>query len=739
MRTAALALSASALLHAGSGSLLTRLPHGELQEICALKHTDVKAEISGFFAHVTVTQDFENPSKQKIEAVYTFPLPHDAAVDDMTIRIGDRTIKGKIKRKEEARAIYRAARDAGYSAALLDQERPNIFTQSVANIRPGDKVQVQIRYVETLPYEAGAFEWTFPTVVGPRYIPQGTNGSRITPPVAAKGTRAGHDISIAVELDAGLAIRGLRSNTHDIDQQKLSDTKASIHLRNESEIPNKDFILKYETAGSAIGDTILSHHDARGGFFSMILAPPLHVPAQDLTPRELVFVLDTSGSMSGFPIEKAKETMRLALNDLNPRDTFNLITFSGETRILFPKPVPATRDNLRMAESILAMSAGGGGTEMMKAIKTALAPSDAQDHMRVVCFMTDGYVGNDLEIIAEVQRHPNARVFSFGIGDSVNRFLLDKMAAAGRGEVEYVNLNDDGSAAARRFYQRVRNPLLTDVSIDWNGLPVAEVYPQRIPDLFTAKPVVISGRYTGAPHGTVRLTGKLAGKPFSRAIDVSFPADQPAHDVIATLWARRKVDDLMSRDWSGKEPGGTAGEYKEPITKLGLDFHLMTQYTSFVAVEESIVTEGGRPRRVEVPVEMPEGVSHEGIFGGLPGPLAMSSQSFSAMPTFASMRRADSSMVMPPPAAAVAPPPGLSAHKIDAALRSRMLNAQPNDKVEVLVLLNDASGATLERMKQLGFELIAAPNSANIIAGKIAIGKLEALAQLTQIRNITLR
>src|SRR5213075_793776 len=236
------------------------------------------------------------------------------------------------------------------------------------------------------------------------------------------------------------------------------------------------------------------------------------VTAQDVMPKELVFVLDTSGSMSGFPIEKAKATMKLALDGLYPQDTFNLITFSGDEHILFPQPVPATRDNLAKAQAFLASRSGSGGTEMMKAIRASLDPSDAQDHMRIVCFMTDGYVGNEMDIIGEVQKHPNARVFSFGIGSSVNRYLLDSMAKYGRGEVEYVGLNDDGSAAARRFHERIRNPLLTDISIDWNGLAVSEVYPKAVPDLFGAKPVIVSGRYTGNGKGTIRLKGKMSGR-----------------------------------------------------------------------------------------------------------------------------------------------------------------------------------------------------------------------------------
>jgi Ca-activated chloride channel family protein len=271
--------------------------------------------------------------------------------------------------------------------------------------------------------------------------------------------------------------------------------------------------------------------------------------------------------------------------------------------------VPATPENRRRAQEFLDTRSGGGGTEMMKAIKASLDPSDSQSHVRIVCFMTDGYVGNDMEIISEVKKHPNARVFAFGIGSSVNRFLLEQMAEHGRGEVEFVGLNDDGSAAARRFHERVRSPLLTDISVDWNGMSVADVYPELIPDLFSAKPVVLKGRYTAAGHGFIRLKGKMSGREFVREIPVDFPETNVQHDVLAPLWARSRIDSLMAQDFKGVQQRVLQPELKEAITGLGLEFRLMTQFTSFVAVEEMIVTDGGVPRRVDVPVEVPEGVN----------------------------------------------------------------------------------------------------------------------------------
>ncbi len=785
---------------------------GQAAGVCPLKQTDVKAEISGFLARVNVTQEFWNPSKEKIEAVYVFPLPQNAAVDDMTLQVGDRTVKGLIKRREEARNIYEAARRGGQVAALLDQERPNIFTQSVANILPGGRVLVTISYVELLKYEAGAYEFVFPMVVGPRYIPgnvatghQGggwspdtdrvPDGSRITPPVAPKGTRAGHDISIAVSLDAGVPIQEFRSTSHEIDWDRTSVHSARLNLRHARVIPNKDFILRYDVSGGRIEDAVLVHKasaarpkDLRsGGFFTLILQPPDRIPESEITPKEIVFVLDTSGSMSGFPIEKAKEAMKLALEGMHSEDTFNLITFSGDTHILFPEPVPATAENLKLAQQFLSGRSGGGGTEMMKAIRAALDPSDSQEHVRVVCFMTDGYVGNDMEIIGEVQKHPNARVFSFGIGSSVNRFLLDQMAEAGRGEVEYVALNDDGSAAARRFHERVRTPLLTDLEIDWNGIPVADVYPRRLPDLFSAKPVILTGRYGVPSKGTIRLRGKRAGEAFVRTIQLDLPGAEPEHDVLATLWARRRIDHLMAQDWNGAQQGNMQKGLQEQVTDLGLQFRLMTQFTSFVAVEEMVVTDGGEPRTIQVPVEMPEGVSHEGVFGRSDD---MKSRAFMTnMPASApaksgvaggavgrigagawqgtASRRGQVAAEAPATDAEdradVQQRSGLTRVERDRAARESKLapgllhvmkclekviarphlKGQPSTckvgrdgKLEVQVWLADKSAKTLAQLKALGFEVVAEPKASRLLIGRLAASKLAALIRLDAVQYV---
>jgi Ca-activated chloride channel family protein len=730
------------------GTLMRIDPKRDIAEPCPLKHTAVKAEISGFIARVNVTQEFVNPTNEKIEAVYKFPLPPNSAVDAMVMLVGDRRILGKMKRREEARRIYEAARDAGRMASLLDQERPNIFTQSVANIPPGAAVKIQISYVETLKHEEGAYEFSFPMVVGPRYIPAGLpNAARVVPKRTPEGTRAGHDLSMEVKLDAGSALARLESTTHVVDVARPDAPRAIVKLKDLATIPNKDFILRYSVAAPKIQDSILTHAANGDGFFMMVLEPPARVAASEITPKEIVFVLDTSGSMMGFPIEKAKEAMKLALDGLNPRDTFNLITFAGDTHILFPNPVPATPENVRKAQELLASRQGRGGTEMMKAIRAALDPSDQQDHIRIVCFMTDGEVGNDFEIIDEVKKHPNARVFAFGIGSSTNRFLLDSMARFGRGEVEYVGLSDDGSAAAKRFHERVQTPVLTDIALDFGGLNVTEVYPKRVPDLFSAKPVVVFGRYHGAAKGTIRLRGEVAGRPFERSIAVNLPASESAHDVVPTMWARAKIDDLMGQDLAGLQRGSIRADLRDTVTQLGLDYALMTQFTSFVAVEETTVVEGGKPRRIEVPVEMPEGVSYEGVYGERrlmkTAAMPMASNSHAAMTgviggviggypgrprTMAPPPQVDSSVVLEE--AAPLRQRADSSWKISPALKS------VNGQVMVHVYVTAIDEAVMQKLRDAGLTVLAKPQSGRIVVGRIEAAKLAELAAVDEVRFI---
>lgn len=490
-------------------------------------------------------------------------------------------------------------------------------------------------------------------MVGPRYIPGNPNSlgdhgtmpntdqvpdaSQISPPVAGVHTteahtdeaHAGHDVSMEINLVAGVPVGDVESTSHKIFADRTGADSYHIKLAHDVVLPNKDFILRYKVAGTGIDDAILAHSDKTGGYFTLILQPPNRPPEKALVPRQLIFVLDTSGSMWGYPLDMAKKTIQRALDNLRKDETFNLITFSGATRILFPEPVPATPENVAQAKAVLAGAYGGGGTEMMGAIRAALGddagkdkPMDA-DPIRVVCFMTDGYVGNDAAIIAEVKKHSDARVFSFGIGKAVNRFLLTKMAEEGHGDVEFVTAPGETQAAADRFYERVHSPVLTNITIDWNGLPVTEVYPREVRDLFSAKPIIITGRFTGNPSGKITIKGYQGTGDFSRVIPVDFSSAGASNAALEKIWARRKVEDLMAQDWNGIQMGNSA--HKMEIIQVGLEHSLATQYTSFVAVEERTVVTDGKPVRVEVPVELPQGVS----------PLAVPNEQFGRMKTFA--------------------------------------------------------------------------------------------------------
>jgi len=817
------------------------LPGGELQILgadgqqvgaCPLKHTDVEADIIGFLGRTTVRQVFYNPLDRKIEAVYVFPLPQDAAVDSMVMVVGQRRIVGQIKEREEARQIYEAAKAAGHVAGLLDQERPNIFTQSVANIEPGVEVVIEISYVETLKYEDGVFEWVFPMVVGPRYIPgqptsripplpdelkgqvvepraaqgravaepaqepRGTgwspdtdqvpDASRITPPVVKEGMRAGHDISLTVHIDAGMELHDLQSVLHEVDVTPHDATRATVTLKNQAAIPNKDFMLRYRLATDQIGDAFLAHGDERGTFFALLLQPPQRVVPEQLVARELIFVLDTSGSMSGFPIEKAKEVMARLIDTMRPEDTFNVITFSGYTHILWDQPRPNTPGNRAEAQKLLSSLKGSGGTEMMQAINAALTvehPDPAR--IRIVCFMTDGYVGNDMAIIDAVQKNAGTtRVFSFGIGNSVNRFLLDGMASAGRGEVEYVTLESQAGAAVERFHERVLAPVLTDIGIDWGTLPVADVYPQRIPDLFSARPILVHGRLTGPAAGTITLRGNTGQGPYEERIQVSLPGAPPDHDALASLWARAKVTHLMNQDLAALQAGQFPDDLKAQITSLGLEFRLMTQFTSFVAVEEMTVTVGGEPTTIQVPVEMPEGVSYEGVFGDRSTDWGMVAEA--RMMTLGSPARPRARAGVGPMAAPqgkrMAPAAGrapatlitgsdsqialLGADASDAlaqhaALTPEQKLAEPlrglaakvekegrdgdltvgalkvvGYKVDVMIFLRDLSDATLKALADLGFVQTGESKAVRLLTGTIDVRKLEDLARLEAVIRV---
>ena len=615
---------------AGQGSLLVLDDPGQ-DEGCSefvLRHTEVHISIAGFAARVTVEQQFGNDLDHAVEGIYVFPLPENAAVDQMEMTIGKRKIVGTVQKRADAERIYETAKNQGKTAALLTQERPNIFTQAVANIMPGDAIAVKISYFQNIKYDHGQYELNFPMVVGPRYIPgnpigkQGggwapdtdlvTDASRITPPVLKPNQRSGHDIAITVDLDAGISIRHLECVSHQIYIDYQTESYAKITLAPKDTIPNKDFILRYQLDGDLPEAAFFSYRDDRDGFFSLVLQPQVEFGVNEITPKELIFVVDCSGSMHGEPMAQAKKAMLKFIDGMNPADSFQIIKFSSSASSFSPYPLPNTPANVQKGVAYVRSMAGSGGTQMIEGIKAALDyPADPK-RMRMVVFMTDGYIGNEVQILAAIQNKvKDARLFSFGVGTSVNHYLLSRMADAGRGFYQYVRPDENSDDAVDLFFQRISNPLLTDIQIDWADLGIYDVYPAVIPDLFSAQPVIIHGRFQGTASGKITIRGKINQELWVKKVRVDTQYPSPENDYLASLWARSRIKILMDRMVSGERQ-----DLVNEVTALALKYHLMSQYTAFVAVtEETRNTIGGRQETIQIPVLIPEKVSYSGVFG----------------------------------------------------------------------------------------------------------------------------
>ncbi len=610
---------------AAAGGMLTAIDaQGQERGTFPLTRTDVRAEVAGPLASVEVTQHFTNPYSEAIEAVYTFPLPNRGAVDDMEMRIADRVVRGVIRPREEARQVYNAARVQGRRAALLEQERPNIFTMSVANIGPGHEIVVRIHYFERVAYERGTYELSVPTVVGPRYMPghipggaqSGTgahpdtdrvrDASRISPAYAHPGV-TGHALTIDARINAGAPIAMLQSSTHALDVQNETASVARVALRNGAEVPNRDFVLRWTLTAPDVQAAVFTHHAASAahGYLALALEPRHAIPDNEFAAREIFFLLDTSGSMMGAPIQAALAAVRRAVTGLHPSDTFQIIDFADTASSFAPAPLANTPANVQRALQYISDIHPGGGTNQLAGIHAALSQRGDPMRVRHVVFMTDGYIGNEAEVLALVHREiGNSRIFGFGIGASVNRYLLDEVSHVGRGVSEYLLPGEEPNAMITRFYERISQPYLTDIQIDWGGLDVDEMTPTPVRDLSALEPLVVYARYAGAGQGNVTVRGRAAGRPFERVIPIVLPALQDANSAISRLFGRERVADLTRM-------GHFDGDNRaREITLLGVEHHLVTQFTSIVAVDEVVSpgTPATPPRQVIQPSEAPAGV-----------------------------------------------------------------------------------------------------------------------------------
>lgn len=607
----------------GEGRLLaTHTENGKQTLIpVSLKHTDVSASIIGYVASVDVKQQYQNPFDQKIEAVYVFPLPQNAAVNDFLMTVGTRRIRGIIRERHEAEQIYQEAKSQGYVASLLTQERPNVFTQAIANIEPGKRIDIEIKYFNTLAYVDGAYEFVFPMVVGPRFNPPGyadgigavargdvTNHAQKTQvQYLAPTERSGHDISLAIDIDAGVPIQQFDSRNHKIQTRALSPTRTRVTLDPADNIPNRDFVLRYQIAGDAVKPALVAQRDGSGGYFTLMLFPPRLLNDLPRQPLEFVFTIDVSGSQSGRPLEQEKAATRYALTHMGADDTFQVIRFGNTAQKLFPQPQPVSAPAVRAALQWVDAFDATEGTMLIDGLHASLLFPHDSSRTRCVAFMTDGFIGNDAEALAETRKCLGpARLFSFGVGQSTNRYLLDGLARMGRGAVAYLGLNDDADAVMAQYFERISHPALTDIAVDWGDAKVRDVFPQQVPDLYVGRPVILTGRFEGELPKSVKLRARLGGRDQEIEVPVTQASAETDAKALPVVWARMKIADLADR---AACEGGI--DLPSEIRQIALEYNLMSAYTAFVAVDSMTRTSGDHGVTVGVPVPVPEGVRYE--------------------------------------------------------------------------------------------------------------------------------
>jgi Ca-activated chloride channel family protein len=542
-----------------------------------LKETRVEAEISGVLARVRVSQVFQNPFSDRLEALYVFPLPENSAVDAYSFQIGERLIVGEVKERVEARQIYERARQDGRKAALLEQERANIFTQSVANIPANAEVVIHIEYVQPLEVDQERYLFRFPMVVGARYIP-GTpvsrpsmgrgwardtdlvpDASRITPEVIPSGMRNGNDVFITVKIDGAMPIQAVTPVTHELNVEKRSETESIVTLKNQSVVPDQDFIFEYRLAGEHTTLASMTHRASsdEDGYVMLALQPKWSLDSSEITSREVLLVLDTSGSMNGPAMSQLRQFADKILDGLKAEDTFRVISFSNQARAFQPAAVPATGENIEAAKNFVRGLRANGGTNLLSALQLALGETQTESSPpRYLFLMTDALVGNDHSILRYLkdQRFQDARVFPVAFGAAPNDYLMKRAAEIGRGFSLQVTNQDNPVALAEQVNALTNSPYMTDLQIDWGDLTVQDQVPERLPDLYAGKPLIVLAKYSQTGFSTVKLRGNVMGQPVELELDLELPEIEPAHDSIVrfgpgngsvkfgiVMWVRKRL------------------------------------------------------------------------------------------------------------------------------------------------------------------------------------------------------
>jgi Ca-activated chloride channel family protein len=594
--------------------------------------TDVKITVTGTIARTTVLQEFTNPGREQddwVEGIYVFPLPETAAVDHLMMRVGNRSIVGEIKERAEAKKIYEQAKQEGKRAGLVEQERPNVFTTSVANIAPGDRITVEIQYQESVRYDLGTYSLRFPMVVGPRYIP-GTpvvmidqppgigwspdtdrvpDASRITPPVQHAAHGPINPVALTVDLAAGFPVGTIESPSHDILTIAASDGRRQITLRHDQVPVNKDFVLNWKPApGQAPTATVYTQQGADSAYAYLMISPPPSAASTPQIPRETIFVIDTSGSMAGTSIEQARAALLLALTRLTAQDRFNVIEFNSVTHVLFSQPQPVKPETLRKAVQYVDRLKANGGTEILPALKMALKDAAPSSHFRQIIFLTDGQVGNEDELFDVIRSQlGRSRLFTIGIGSAPNSHFMRKAAEFGRGTFTHIGSTSEVKAQMDAIFHKLERPVLTDLAVE--GLDdTAEMFPARIPDLYDGGPVVVAVKAATLPSG-VTIKGKSGAGDLSTTVDLS---RQPTREGLSVYWARRKIDSFMDQQRYGQDDSAA----RQAVIEVALAYHLVSKYTSLVAIDkEPVRPTGKQPVTHAMKTNLPEGQDYQAIFG----------------------------------------------------------------------------------------------------------------------------
>jgi Ca-activated chloride channel family protein len=580
-----------------------------------LESTKVNVAIADVVAQVTVTQVYENRGKRPINTRYVFPASTRAAVHGLTLAFRNQVIEAKIQEREQAKQTFEKAKAAGKTASLLEEQRPNVMTMNLANVMPGDRILVTLKYNELLVPTEGSYDFVFPTVVGPRYSNQAAatapETSRfVSAPYLKQGSSVPSQLELTGTLATGIPLQKLESTTHRLttrqDHPKLSHFSLDA---SEARGGNRDFVLRYRLAGSAVQSGLSLFEAGQEKFFLLQVQPPERVTDAALPPREYVFIVDVSGSMIGYPLDTAKGLLSRLVGSLRPTDSFNVMLFSGGSRVLAPRSLPATKENVARALAMLGAENGGGGTELLPALKQALSLESSAGRSRSFVLVTDGYVDADKQAMDLVrQRLGDANTFAFGIGSSVNRYLIEGIAKAGFGEPFIVTEESQAAEAARRFAEYVRSPVLTDVRVAYEGLDVYDVEPRAIPDVLASRPVIVLGKYRGAAKGTITLSGVGGSAPYTQRFEVARSVPSAEHRALPHLWARTRIASLSDFGFGELAPAA-----KTEVTELGLRYSLLTQFTSFVAVAHTVRNFGAPATDVNQPLPLPQGVSNTAV------------------------------------------------------------------------------------------------------------------------------